>query len=129
MRKRAAGISFLAFAVVIGCRAESVSLALAPTLRGSTILIAGITSLGDGALICWEVSKDAAMVDGCTPVKHNSYQATASISGWPKGKVTVWAAFMTVLAPQSQPEWVLNRYGRDGTKLTGANVTIHGKLG
>jgi len=134
----------LAFAMLILAAllsAEPVSLTLYPSITGRKILVRGNTSLSDGAIVCWDISRDVKMVgqslsqlqrevktvDGCVPVKHGEYSVLVNLSSWPKGKVLVWISFMTVVSSTGaqQPQWVIDRYGKSAEKLTGANVKIH----
>jgi hypothetical protein len=121
--------------------AEPVSLTLYPSVTGRKVLVRGNTSLRDGAIVCWDITRDVKMVgqslkelqmewktvNGCVPAKHNEYSALVNLSGWPRGKVLVWISFMTIMSPTEpqQPRWVTDRYGKNAERLTGANVKVH----
>ena len=115
-------------------RASVVELTLLPQLDGSMLVVAGTTNLKDGALIRYEVQHELLgkhplkpwMAEGTATVKAGRYSAKVPVSGWPRGKVTVWAGFDCVVTPP-QPKWVTTQFGERGERMEGPTVSLSGK--
>jgi len=107
-----------------------VTLTITPVIRAQSIVISGTTNLKDGAFISWEIEHELAMHqalgqmcadNGNTVVKGGRYSALVSIAKCPRGKIKVWAGFLTI---GNQPQWVKNQYGALGEKIEGPGVKL-----
>ncbi|HUM44336.1 MAG TPA: hypothetical protein PKI14_15435 [Fervidobacterium sp.] len=109
---------------------ETVELNLEPKMEGERLTIIGNTNLPDGAMLAYEISHvDAPFVegffkDGSVTVKNGQYEAEFDLTGWPKGKISVWVSFQTILAHGEQPEHVIEKYGEMGEYIEGENVDL-----
>jgi hypothetical protein len=131
---------FIAFALGGGEEeGKNVELNLEAEMEGEIVKIKGDTNLPDGALLAYEISHvDATFVDttfvedlfkeGSVTVKNGQYEAEFDLTGWPKGKISVWVSFQTMLAHGEQPEHVIGKYGETGENIEGENVDDLGAL-
>ena len=55
-------------------------------------------------------------------VKDGRYSATVKILGWPRGRISVWVGFQTLV--KGQPAWVKTLYGELGDKMEGPDVKL-----
>lgn len=107
---------------------ETIELNLEPKMEGERLTIIGNTNLPAGALLAYEISHvDAPFVegffkDGLVAVKNGQYEAEFDLTGWPKGKISVWVSFSPVFGYKEQPEHVIEKYGEMGEYIEGENV-------
>ncbi len=143
-RAGASAVAAVVALVLIGCggdAGQTVELAMASKVVGSTIVVEGTTDLPDGARIVYEVTHESfgtsddfqdvtwgLFADGSVPVEDGGYAFTVPVAGWPAGDVTVWTAFQPDIGEDVDPEHgqpavVMERYGEMGKHLTGSNVS------
>jgi len=118
----------------------TVALTMTSSIKNRHLTIKGTTDLPNGALISYEVRHEGAAIhtdvpmekmfaDGNSVVEGGQYLADVNLEGWPRGELTVWVAFQTILGmSKHQPPVLLTRFGEMGEKLTGANVSKAGYM-
>ncbi len=140
--RRAPGLALAAMVAIAGCGgddggSETVELDMDARVADGTISVDGTTDLPDGALIAYEVTldnsaEDAEILDlfdtGTASVSDGTFLFDVPIDSWPAGDVTIWVTFQTVVAGDSQPASVLEKYGDSGERMGGPNVTGAGDL-
>ena len=107
------------------------ALTLDIALEENVLLVRGETDLPDGTLLAYDVHHETFLPvadttlsrQGLVPVDAGRYATEADVTGWPAGTVVVDVVFRVDLADGTQPDEVRNRFGEDGARLGGDNVT------
>jgi hypothetical protein len=107
--------------------APTAFLRLEPTIAGESLRVRGATDLPDGAEIVYSIGVGSApgeglggpYVDDAATVRAGAFDEAVNISRFPKGPLTVWAAFDP--GPQ-QPQAAIDRFGLYGSGLRGPDV-------
>jgi hypothetical protein len=134
--KQVVGILLLTMSVSLAgltlwhpAHAAPVSIAVHASVEGQTLRIRGTATVPDGAWIiyaAYRTSKPAMRDKGYAQVRDNRFTAAVDISRWPPGTITVDANFQTLLPSRQQPRVVIERFGAQGSRMTGDDVVKGG---
>ena len=117
-------------------RGETVSLTVGHRTQWRILWMEGTTDLPDGALVAYRITHKLAraqpadqwpapnlMESGKAAVQDGQYWTRVNTTNWPNGEVRILIQFPV----PPQPDFVVERYGQFGEKLTGDNViTVEG---
>jgi hypothetical protein len=101
----------------------SVSLSVEPRVEGTTLIIAGTTSLPDGARLIYRAVSSVAVsqrVDGWVTCAGGRFRTGEDVSSWPPGTAQITMTFDPEAA--DQPTSLRKRCGENGTLLAGDSV-------
>lgn len=108
---------------------DIVKLTLDGERKGSDILFYGTTNLPDGVLLAYnlDITKQGVISyplgdDRNLIIKDGKYSVT--VSDVPDGIVKVWVCFSTIVPPDKQPQGAIDKYGENGEKIKGDNLTV-----
>ncbi|MBS3908530.1 MAG: hypothetical protein KGZ93_02695 [Actinobacteria bacterium] len=107
-----------------------VELAMSAAIEGDTLFIKGTANLPDGAVLSYDIRHEGLatrtdvplenlQMEGTVEVKTGAWTIMQPLTGWPKGELELWVAFMIVPGAVDQPKEISNIYGETGENIKG----------